>query len=294
MELRHLRYFIILAEELHFGKAASKLFISQPPLSRQIKELEMELGVMLFDRSEKKVKLTDAGVYFKAQIDELFIQLDATKLMVKRIHEEESGELKIGYVSSVYQHDLAKSLKDLQQEFPFVKTLLYEVPTAKQIESLEKGDLDIGILRAPVNSVHLTQHSLYLDPFMIALPKQERQSYDLDAIINFIKNQPFIFFNHEYAPEFNQRLHELCERLGFQPNIAHEVNNVGSILQLVEAGLGISILPLSLSKHYGNLSINYVSLASIPIYTEILLAYKKGNLSNAAKSFIDRYQNMKR
>ncbi|MEO6849180.1 MAG: LysR family transcriptional regulator, partial [Mucilaginibacter sp.] len=129
MELRHLLYFKTVAEELHFSNAALKLFISQPPLSRQIKELEEELGVQLFTRKNKRVSLTDAGKYFHKEVNDIFTRLEETTSMVKQIHKCESGELKIGYISSVYQSHLADVLKAMRNAFPHIKTCLFEVPT---------------------------------------------------------------------------------------------------------------------------------------------------------------------
>ncbi len=174
MEIRHLIYFRTVAEELHFTKAAAKLFISQPPLSRQIKELEEELGVQLFTRSNKQVVLTDAGKYFKKQVDAIFLQLEESKHVVSQIHLGTSGELKIGYISSVYQSHLAEVLKSMRKEFPHVKTSLYEVPTISQIKELEQGKLDAGILRAPVLSEKLVVKTLFFDPFLVVIPYSDQ------------------------------------------------------------------------------------------------------------------------
>ena len=149
MELRHLLYFKTVAEELHFRNAASKLFISQPPLSRQIKELEEELGAQLFERNNKRVNLTPAGEYLKKEAEKIFAQLEENKQIVKQIHQGINGKLRIGYISSTYHHQLVNVLKEIPALYPFVKTKLYEVPTTKQIKALEEGKLDIGILRAP-------------------------------------------------------------------------------------------------------------------------------------------------
>src|ERR1700748_1319249 len=141
MELRHLIYFKTVAEQLHFRKAASTLFISQPPLSRQIKELENELGVLLFTRKDKRVTLTDAGKYFKAEVDTLFARLEESKNIVKQIHNNASGEFKIGYISSVYQTHLADVLIAMRDVFPYIRTNLFEMPTLSQIKALEEGTL---------------------------------------------------------------------------------------------------------------------------------------------------------
>ena len=289
MELRHLHYFKTVATHLHFRKAAAELFISQPPLSRQIRELEEELGVQLFERNNKRVSLTDAGRYFKDEVDALFAKLEESKSMVRQIHLSESGELKIGYISSVYQQQLAEVLLQMREIFPFIKTRLYEVPTVEQIKALEQGRLDVGILRAPVHTESLKLRSLFFDPFTVVIPHDGKNPASQQELASLIKGKPFIFFDQDYAPDYHSKLLEICARLGFKPNIVHEVNNVHSILQLVEAGLGVSILPLSLQQQYKGLQISYIPLSDIPITTEVVLAYKESNTNQALQWFIENY-----
>ncbi|WP_343522302.1 LysR substrate-binding domain-containing protein [Pedobacter sp.] len=293
MELRHLLYFKTVAEELHFTKAAAKLFISQPPLSRQIKELEEELGVKLFVRNNKRVTLTNAGKYFKAEVVALFAKLEENKEVVRKIHGGVSGELKIGYISSVYQSHLAEILKLMHREFPYLKTSLFEVPTLTQIKELELGTLDVGILRAPVISEQLKVESLFFDPFVVVIPLTEQKINNQDELAGFLKKSPFIFFNKDFAPQYNQKLIEICHRMGFSPDITHEANNVHSILQLVEAGLGVSILPLSLKRQYAQLNVAFIEFDAIPVNTEVVLAYKESNKNPALAWFIKHYAALK-
>jgi len=294
MELRHLLYFRTVAEELHFTRAANRLFISQPPLSRQIKELEEELQVQLFKRSNKQVTLTNAGKYFKDEVDALFARLEESKELVRKIHTGVSGELKIGYISSVYQSHLAEILKSMQKEFPYLKTSLFEVPTLTQIKELEEGRLDVGILRAPVLSEKLKVESLFFDPFVVVIPLTDQEFLSEEAFADFLKTSPFIFFNKNFAPQYNQKLIEICQRMGFTPDITHEANNVHSILQLVEAGLGVSILPSSLKNQYAQLKVAYITLDDIPVNTEVVLAYKESNQNPALEWFISHYRDNQR
>ncbi len=289
MELRHLLYFKTVAEELHFRNAALKLFISQPPLSRQIKELEEELGVLLFTRKNKRVNLTDAGKYFKAEVDAIFARLEESKSMVQQVHKSESGELKIGYISSVYQQQLADVLIAMRGVFPHIKTNLFEIPTLMQINALEQGSLDVGILRAPVRTNQLKVQTLFFDPFMVVIPLADTKFAGQEELATYIKNSPFIFFNKDFAPDYNAKLIEICGRMGFTPGIVHEANNVHSILQLIEAGLGVSILPASLRQQYGYLKVSFIPLENIPVNTEVVLAYKQNNKNPALKWFIENY-----
>ncbi len=291
MDLRHLLYFKTVAEELHFTRAAARLFISQPPLSRQIKELEQELEVQLFTRNNKRVTLTDAGKYFKNEVDAIFAKLEENKNIVRQIHLSASGELKIGYISSVYQSYLAEILKAMRQKFPYIKTGLFEMPTISQIDALEQGKLDVGILRAPVLSEKLIVQTLFFDPFIVVIPLSEPKFKTNKELADFLRNSPFIFFNKEFAPHYHIKLIEICKRLQFTPDITHEANNVHSILQLVEAGLGVSILPLSLKRQYDHLKVSFIELKDIPVNTEVVVAFKQTNRNPALKWFIDNYNN---
>lgn len=292
MELRHLLYFKTVAEELHFRNAASKLFISQPPLSRQIKELEEELGVKLFDRSNKKVSLTDAGEYFKKEADRLFARLGESKKIVRQIHEGVSGKLRVGYISSVYHNHLIQVLKEIPAVFPYVKTSLYEVPTSRQIKALEDGKLDIGIVRTPVQSEKLKVIPLFEDPFMVVIPASSPTLADADELAEFLKYQQFIFFNQDYAPDYYGKLREICRRMGFNPDIVHEANNMHSILRLVESGLGVSIVPASLKDQYAYLKLSFIPLESVKVSTEVVIAFKAENKHPATAWVIKKYQQL--
>src|SRR5690606_10362603 len=147
MELRHLQYFRTLAMELHFGNAAKKLFISQPPLSRQIKELEKELSVELFLRNNKKVELTEAGRYFYEKVDQLIEQLESIKNSTRLIHNQVSGEFRLGFMSSLPKPMLAKILDTLKSAFPLLQVNLIEAASNRQIEALKNGRLDLAIFR---------------------------------------------------------------------------------------------------------------------------------------------------
>ncbi|OYY23498.1 MAG: LysR family transcriptional regulator, partial [Sphingobacteriia bacterium 35-40-8] len=152
MEIRHLRYFLTLAKELSFTKASEKLFIAQPPLSRQIKELELELGTPLFNRNNKKVVLTEAGKYYQKEISQLLQTLDRINLKTQKMGQHISGEFRIAYISSTFSGDITELVKFLSSKYPFVNFRLYEVPTVEQVIGLEQGKIDLGIIRAPLYS----------------------------------------------------------------------------------------------------------------------------------------------
>ncbi|MGY4385832.1 DNA-binding transcriptional LysR family regulator [Pedobacter sp. UYP24] len=281
MELRHLVYFKAVAELLHFSKAAEQLHISQPPLTRQIKELEKELGAVLFFRNNKRVTLTDAGHFFLNECDLLIQQLERSKQMVKQIHESVGGDFRIGYISSTPLTSLAAILQQLKSQFPMLKTRLYELPTAKQIKALEQGKLDVGILRAPVTSTSLEITSLWQDPFILVSHVTNSNT----MTVADLSYTPFISYNSGYAPFYHQQFIACCNRIGFTPQVIHECNNIHSILRLVESGLGVAIVPSSIKNQYPNLYLQFTELDNIQIYTEIVMAHHRQTEHPALTSF---------
>lgn len=281
MELRHLIYFRTVAELLHFSKAAERLHISQPPLTRQIKELEAELGVLLFHRNNKRVALTEAGNYFFRECEVLIRQLERTKQVVKQIHESVNGEFQIGYISSTPHAFLADLLQNLKNEFPLLKTRLYELSTAKQVKALEEGNLDVGILRAPVSSTQLVVTSLWQDTFSLVQAREK----SLQPCVEDLTHEHFISYNRSYAPHYDQQFRACCHRIGFDPQVMHECNNMHSILALVENGLGIALIPTSIRKQYPALKLKFTVLAHIPVTTEIVVAYHHASRHPALNRF---------
>jgi len=284
MEIRHLIYFKTLADELHFGKAAEKLYISQPPLSRQIKDLENELGAILFLRNNKQVQLTDAGAYFLTQVNELIQNLEHTKNITQQIHQNVSGTFKLGYISSTSKSLLANVLKKIEQKFPYLHVHLFETSSQRQKLALENGKLDLGILRLPIYSHQLKTISLTKEPLCIVAQK------GFDFTKENISNAHYICFNQDYAPEYHRTVIETCNKLGFEPRIAHQCNSMHSILELVSGGLGLAIVPLSVAQTMPYLRIDYWEISKKIVRTETILAFHKKNKNVALPIFLQYIQ----
>lgn len=284
MELRHLRYFLVVAEELNFTKASEKLFISQPPLSRQIKELENEIGAQLFIRSNKKVLLTEAGKYFYKEITVQMQNLEGIVLKTKKIAEHVSGEYRIGYISSTFSNTLTKLVKFLMAKYPFLSIKLYEASTTKQILALEQHKLDLGVIRAPVTSTEIISKLWYKDTFSLVYNNNIIKA-DVQELKQ-LEKEVFVFFNKEYAPTFNSFLMQICSQNGFSPNLIHESNNVNSIIQLVRNGLGVSIVPSSTKTNHAYPELSYLDLSN-RFSTDVLLATHKKDQSEITESAMD-------
>jgi DNA-binding transcriptional LysR family regulator len=286
MELRHLKYFLAVAEELNFTKASEKLFISQPPLSRQIIELETEIGARLFIRNNKKVELTEAGKYFEKEVRNLFQNLERITLKTKKIAENVSGEFRIAYISSIYSSEISALIKYLGKQFPYVNFKLFEVSTTKQIQALEQGKIDLGIIRSPIKSPKIKSQLWFQDGFSVVYNKKLISINSEDEITK-LKDETFVFFNKDYAPHYYETLLELCAFYGFTPKVVHESNNINSIVQLVKNGLGISIVPSNIAKNNHDQEVGFIELKKVNLFTDVSLITLKEHDSEITKAAVD-------
>jgi len=286
MELRHLKYFLAVAEELNFTKASEKLFISQPPLSRQIMELEEELQARLFNRNNKRVELTEAGKYFEKEVKELFQDLERISVKTKKIAENVSGEFRIAYISSIYSSVISDLIKHLKEQFPYVNFKLFEVSTTKQISALEQGKIELGIIRSPVKSSKIKAQLWFKDGFSVVYNKNLIQIKSEEEIPK-LKDETFVFFNKDYAPHYHDVLLELCAFYGFEPQVVHESNNINSIVQLVKNGLGISIVPSNIAKNNQDAEIGFIELKKVNLFTDVSLITSKEDDSEITKSAVE-------
>ena len=286
MELRHLKYFLAVAEELNFTKAAEKLFISQPPLSRQIIELEEEVQARLFNRNNKKVELTEAGKYFEKEVKELFQNLERITVKTKKIAENISGEFRIAYISSIYSSVISELIKHLKEQFPYVNFKLFEISTTKQIVALEQGKIDLGIIRSPIKSPKIKAQLWFQDGFSVVYNKNVIQINSEKEIPN-LKDETFVFFNKDYAPHYHEVLLELCAFYSFTPKVVHESNNINSIVQLVKNGLGISIVPSNIAQNNQDPEIGFIELKKVNLHTDVSLITSKEDASEITRVAVE-------
>ena len=262
MDTRALKNFITLAETLHFTKTSEKVFIAQPALSRQIKELERSIGAQLFKRDKRNVSLTKAGAYFKEVAQQTIDQLDYAIKRTKQIHLGEAGEVKIGYTHSIVQTILPRIVKEIRTKFPGVKTVLREMNNTDQYKDLAEGRLDIGFATNIIAPENIKSKVFFEDVFVVVLPKThhllKEKKFDLSALAN----EPFILPHKIDGSAYVSTVESICLDAGFFPNVVHHTASVSSALKLVEAGLGVTIEPKrSLSSQ--NLAIKFIELNKI-------------------------------
>lgn len=286
IELRHLKYFQVLAEELKFRKAADRLFISQPGLSRQIKQMEEIFNAPLFDRNKKKVTLTEAGVYLKAEVDFLFSHIENIKKQISNINEGKQGELRIGFLGSAAQKIVPEVIFKLNKDFPEISTNLDEMPNKLQIELLEKDMLDIGFVRMQQFNPGTSKHMIHQDTFSLVLPKSHPMKKASSEAVKKLGDEPFIFFSSDDSPFYYDLMMSICEDHGFKPKTYHKSVNALTIFKLVEEGLGIAIVPTGLQYGYQE-NVKFVELTHIPQRTELYMIWKESNRNPALKNVID-------
>ncbi|WP_310481507.1 LysR family transcriptional regulator [Chamaesiphon sp. VAR_48_metabat_403] len=248
MELRHLRYFSTVATELHFGRAAEKLHIAQPPLSKQIQDLEAELGFELFNRTKRSVSLTPAGKEFLTEVERIFQQLDRAIDIGRKTSRGELGQISIGFVGSATYNILPVMLQKFHDRYPNVRIELHELTTDRQLVWLREGRIDLGLIRPPIVERDLVSQVIFQESLVVVLPINHPSAM-LDAIeVSSLAAEPFILFPRQLAPGLYDPIIAICQAVGFSPNVVQECIQMQTIVSLVSANMGISILPESIQS----------------------------------------------
>lgn len=247
MELRHLRYFRAVAEELHFGRAAERLHMAQPPLSQQIRQLEDELGVALLVRSTRRVELTPAGADYLQRAIAILDSVDAAARQVQRIADGRQGNLAIGCVGSATYSLLPALVRALSDELPDVDVHVRgEMLAPAQIAALESGDIDLALLRMPINTTGLRVESIRSDRLIVALPHDHPLAHgasDTPVDLALLGGDDFIVHAGSGKSVMHGVLSAAAGRAGFVPRIRHEVEETSTLVTLVAAGVGVALVP---------------------------------------------------
>ena len=287
MELRHLRYFIAVAEELHFGRAAELLGISQPPLSQQIQALEQELGARLLERTNRRVELSEAGRLFLGEARQVLAQVDKATDVARRAQLGELGEMKIGFTSSApFNSGIPKAIYAFRQGFPAVHLNLKEMSSTEVAESLVDESIEVGIMRPLALPDSLTHIELFSEPLVAVLDaKHPLAAREGGVLLHELAEQPFVFFARSYGSGLYAQLLSLARQAGFSPHIAQEAGEAMTIIGLVAAGLGVSVLPASY-KAMRMEGVVYKPLLDEEAVTAVWVVQRKGPVSAMARGFV--------
>lgn len=245
MELRHLRYFVAVAEEMNISRAAARLRVSQPPLSRQIRDLEEEIGVTLFDRQHKCLKLTSAGAYFLPEARRILSHATQAARLAKAAGAGQAGQITIAFLSPMGGMFLPRIIRSFRQKFPLVDIDLREMVPRQQLEALLDHHIDLGFLANPELE---STNDFAFEPLMevqlrLAITPGHRLAKLRRVPLKELENERFVIFKRSAAPATHDFILRACRSAGLEPNIVKQSDRAQSILDLVAAGVGIAIVP---------------------------------------------------
>lgn len=286
MELRHLRYFVTLAEELHFGRAAERLHIAQPPLSQQIRQLEAELGFELFHRTKRTVQLTEAGQVFLGEVQQILRQLEQAVQVGRQTSRGFRGQVVVGFVSSAAYNILPTILRTFHTSIPNVNLELHELTTDQQLQWLRDSRIDVGFLRPPVEEDSFCSEIIFHESLVVALPETHSLASQSNIALSSLQDEPFIMFPRALAPGLYDPIISLCQQAGFSPIVAQEAIQMQTIVSLVAAEMGVAIVPESL-QNLQRTGVVYKALQQATPKVALAMIWRRYNASATVQRFLE-------
>jgi DNA-binding transcriptional LysR family regulator len=285
MELRQLQYFVAVAEERHFGRAAQRLRMSQPPLSIQIKGLEADLGVRLLNRSTRQVTLTDAGSTFLEKARAILGAVEEAREVARGAEQGIRGRLDVGFISSATLSLLPPSIRLFRERFGGVELELKELTSAQQVDALYEDEIKVGLVRLPMRAPGIRFEPVLKERLVLALPSghvlEKLDRVSLEAIADL----PLIFFTRQLIPGFHAQIVELFQRVGAFPKVAQHAVHLQTIVGLVASGVGIAILPSS-AERVSREGVVYRALDAPDATSWMGLAWVEASESKLVKNFV--------
>jgi len=287
MELRHLRYFTAVAEELHFTRAAARLGIGQPPLSQQIQQLEREIGTPLFLRLPRGIALTEAGAQFLDDARAILASADRAIDMARRLGRGERGAITVGFTASAVFHSyLPRAIRAFRDRYPDVRITLTESNTVTLLRGLRAGEVDVAFVRPPyVLDAEFESERVLDEPMLIALPPGHPLSRKRAVPIAELADEDFVLYPRPIGAGLYDAIQSACQRAGFAPRVIQEAPQMASIVSLVAAGVGISIVPAAM-RHMGAQGIEYRPIKGDAPHALLDMAYRRHDRSVAAENAV--------
>jgi DNA-binding transcriptional LysR family regulator len=286
MELKHLKSFLYVAEQLSFVRAAQRLHLSQPALSSQIQRLEEELGVTLLARNRRTVKLTDAGTVFLAEARETLARAEQAAERAQRAARGEIGRLSIGFVFSAGMGIVPNICMEYRRKHPDVILDLNSAGTHEQIGWLSDKSVDVGFLRRPITNDRLKLTTLQREPFVALLPKSHPLTKQRQVSVKKLRDERMVAYGRMWSPGCYDAVLEICAEEGFTPKFMHETDEIYVAVALVAAGAGIAVLPKSIALTQSKDTV-VRPLDREPLFSEIAIAIRREDDSPLLKSFVD-------
>ena len=241
--IRQLRYFLVVAEELNFTRAAERLQIAQPPLSRQIQNLEQTLGFTLLERTNRRVELTAAGDVFLTECRQILNQIERSIRAARRVAHGEAGQLVMGFEGAARNDFMLEIIRQLRTQLPDVELIMQEMPSGKQMEALRLGQLDIGLIEPIAATAHIKVVSLLSEPLVVALGDSHPLASEEHIALSQLANEPWVTGRSDHGCGLLLRILDACHQAGFTPKVQQETNDLQMTLEFVASGLGVTLLP---------------------------------------------------
>ncbi|HXC38549.1 MAG TPA: LysR substrate-binding domain-containing protein [Burkholderiales bacterium] len=284
--LRTLRCFLAVAEELHFGRAAQRLNLSQPPLTKQIQNLESRLNVRLFDRSKRSVRLTSAGTALVLEARRLLDQAESAAISVRRIHTGEAGTVRIGFISAAFFSSFQARLIRLAKSRRGIQTVWLELGSFEQVEALLKERIDLGIAHTPIELRGLAARVVAREPHIAALPAGHPLAALRTIPLSGLRDEDFVLFPREAASGYHDMVVAACYQAGFSPRVTHLARHLFTIVGLVAQGRGVSLVPRKVGK-VPIPGVAFRPLRGATVYSEFSLLWSPKNNSPALKRLLE-------
>ena len=287
MELRHIRYFLVVAEERHFTRAAAKIGIGQPPLSQQIKDLEAEIGASLFRRVAHGAELTTAGEAFLQAVKEMPMLAERATRAARRAARGETGSLRVGLTATaVLNAAVPSAIRAFRRAYADVELVLEEASTTRLVAGLQEGSLDAAFLRPKGSNPEMLQLRLLSEePMIVALPSGHVAAKQRDVDLASLKDDSFVLFPRAIGPALYDAIVSACRRAGFEPVIGQFAPQIASMVNLVAAELGVSIVPASTSQLRVR-GVAYREIAGQAPTVRLAIAYRRGETSPIVRNFV--------
>lgn len=286
MELRQLQYFLAVAEELNFSRAAARLQIAQPPLSRQIRQLEQELGVELFRRTKRRVELTEAGRVFLEEARRILLQVEQGVRVAQRASRGEIGRLVVGFEGSSTYDVIPVALKVYRERFPEVDLVVYAMTTEEQIQALLENRIGIGFVVSPLNDKRLAIEIILREALILAIPESHPLVARNEVRVQELEGESFIMFQRNRGCGLYDQVIAVCQRAGFSPRVIQEADEMQVMLGFVAAGLGITLLSAS-AQQFQRPGVVYRTLQPSTPKVTLALAWRRDDPSAVLQAFIE-------
>jgi len=285
LELRHLRYFVALAETLHFRRAAERLSIAQPALSQQIQQLERELGVRLLERTQRRVALTDAGAVFLERARVTLAEAAEAMRLARLAGRGEVGHLGVGVVTSALYGIFPEVVRVFRERHRDVHLTLQELPGNEQTRALRAGRIQVSFLRPPVDETDIQVRTIAREPWVVAMPTSHPMARRTRVSLRSLANEAFVSFPRDLAPVLYDQLISMCQRAGFSPRIVQEAQ-MQTIISLVAAGIGVALVPATL-ENLSRKGLVYKRLAGSVAKLELFVAWRREDKSPLLAAFLE-------